>query len=248
MRASARSVLRASGSERWRSAVGVALIHIALGAALLSGLGVTRSRRAESVIRLVEVALDPLPPSPEITPSPAPQSHGDAAPRAPFRAPLGGSPGPVKRAALSAPTPPLTVNPFAAGGGSSGTGQSLGSGSGGGTGGDGNGTGEGEGDGAGDGDGGRDLEQIAGEIRRSDYPRAAREARIGGRVEFRFTVGPDGRVRACAITRSSGSAELDETTCRLVTKRFRYRSATDARGNPIAEEVEGEHIWQAWRE
>jgi protein TonB len=142
----------------------------------------------------------------------------------------------------------VIVNSVAAGGGSSGTGQSLGSGSGGGTGANGSGSGEGEGRGNGDGDGGSDIEQIAGEFRRSDYPRAAREAGIGGRVEFRFSVGPDGRVRDCAITRSSGSAELDDTTCRLVTQRFRYRPATDARGHPISEEVEGEHIWQAVRE
>jgi protein TonB len=244
MQASARSALAASGSERWRSALGVVLIHLALGAALLSGLGVTIIPRAETVTQLVAVALDPPPPPPEIAPlpRPAPRPHGGAAPRAPSPAPPGGSPGPVKRAALPVPMPPMIVNPVAAGGGSSGTGQSFGSGSGSG------GNGSGSGDGAGDGDGGSDLEQIAGEIRRSDYPRAARDARIGGRVEFRFIVGPDGRVRDCAITRSSGSAALDETTCRLVTQRFRYRPSTDARGHPIAEEVEGEHIWQAGRE
>jgi protein TonB len=246
MQASARSALAARGSERWRSVLGVALIHIVLGTALLSGLGITVTPHPESATQLVDVALDPPPPPPEITLPPVPQPHGGAAPSAPSRAPPGGFPGPVQRAALPAPTPPVIVNPVAAGGGSSGTGQSLGSGSGGGSGGNGNGSGEG--DGAGNGDGSSDLEQIAGEIRRSDYPRAAREARIGGRVEFRFTVGPDGRVRDCAVTRSSGSSELDETTCRLVTRRFRYRPATDARDHPVAEEVEGEHIWQAWRE
>src|SRR5206468_1823963 len=71
--------------------------------------------------------------------------------------------------------------------------------------------------GAGDADqGGTDLEQIAGAILPSDYPRYLREAGIGGRVGILFTVGPNGRVTRCTVTRSSGGAELDALTCRLI--------------------------------
>jgi protein TonB len=91
------------------------------------------------------------------------------------------------------------------------------------------------------------MEQIAGEIRSSDYPRDLYTQGIGGRVDFRFTVGSSGRVTDCSITRTSGSAELDTITCRLVIQRFRFRPSTDSAGRPIAEEADGEHVWSAGR-
>ena len=87
--------------------------------------------------------------------------------------------------------------------------------------------------------------QIAGEIRPSDYPRDLRERGIGGRVGMVFTVGANGRVTSCRITRSSGIPELDALTCRLIQQRFRYRPSTDRYGRPIPDEVEGEHDWIA---
>ena len=83
---------------------------------------------------------------------------------------------------------------------------------------------------------------MSGEFRSTDYPRAVR-AGIGGKVEFRFTVGVNGRVTHCTITRSSGNADLDATTCRVVMKRFRYRPSTDANGRPIPDLVEGDVDW-----
>jgi protein TonB len=52
-------------------------------------------------------------------------------------------------------------------------------------------------------------------------------------------------VTSCTVTRSSGVAELDALTCRLIRERFRYRPSTDRYGRPIADEVEGEHDWVA---
>jgi protein TonB len=62
-----------------------------------------------------------------------------------------------------------------------------------------------------------------------------------------FTVGTDGRVTSCTVTRSSGVPELDALTCRLIQQRFRYRPSTDRFGRPIPDEVEGEHDWVAGR-
>jgi protein TonB len=62
-----------------------------------------------------------------------------------------------------------------------------------------------------------------------------------------FTVGANGRVTRCAVTRSSGVAELDALTCRLIEERFRYRPTTDRFGRPVPDEVEGEHEWSAGR-
>lgn len=64
----------------------------------------------------------------------------------------------------------------------------------------------------------------------NDYPsRALREEREGV-TGFTVTVGTNGRVESCQITRSSGSPDLDEATCKFVTRRARFRPATDGNG------------------
>lgn len=65
-----------------------------------------------------------------------------------------------------------------------------------------------------------------------DYPaRALREERTGT-VGFRLTVGPDGRPSDCEITSSSGSPDLDETACNLLKRRGRFAPGTDGEGKP----------------
>ena len=66
----------------------------------------------------------------------------------------------------------------------------------------------------------------------NDYPtRALREEREGT-TSFRVTVGPDGRVTGCSVTGSSGSPDLDDATCANVTRRARFNPATDGEGQP----------------
>ncbi len=66
----------------------------------------------------------------------------------------------------------------------------------------------------------------------NDYPaRALREEREGT-TGFRVTIGPDGRVTDCTITSSSGHADLDAATCDNVRRRARFKPATDGEGNP----------------
>jgi len=227
--------------ERLIALVAVALVQIGLGAALLIGLRVDILPRGELVSRMIDIALPRPPPPPPVPPviRPRPARHPQsAAPKAQPK-PIGGSPGPTPSHAPPAPTPVVALRPSAsASGGGSGTGPASGSGAGGGTGGQGYGSGD---------DGGTDLVQIAGEILPSDYPRNLRERGIGGRVGIVFTVGTDGRVTSCTVTRSSGVPELDSLTCRLIQQRFRYRPSTDRYGRPIPDEVEGEHDWVAGR-
>ncbi len=65
-----------------------------------------------------------------------------------------------------------------------------------------------------------------------DYPaRALREER-GGSVGFHLTIGPDGRPSDCEVTSSSGSPDLDETACTLLKRRGRFTPATDGDGRP----------------
>lgn len=66
----------------------------------------------------------------------------------------------------------------------------------------------------------------------NDYPsRALREEREGT-TGFRVTVGPDGKVADCQITSSSGSSDLDAATCENVRRRARFTPAKDGDGNP----------------
>ena len=158
--------------------------------------------------------------------------------------PKGGTKAPekIKRAAPVIPRPKvvLPVPKVASGGGKAGRGgPSAGFGAGGGHGGNGNG------DGDGDGEGGTDLYQIAGGIGPADYPQGLRDRGVGGRVFMTFTVAPNGRVTRCSVTRSSGVPELDQLTCRLIQQRFVFHPSTDRTGRPIADEVEGEHLWTA---
>jgi periplasmic protein TonB len=77
-----------------------------------------------------------------------------------------------------------------------------------------------------------------------DYPAEAIAAREEGVVGFTLDVGPEGRVTACAVTRSSGSSALDGTTCRLMTSRARFTPAVDAAGEPVADHLAGRIVWR----
>lgn len=78
----------------------------------------------------------------------------------------------------------------------------------------------------------------------NDYPaRALREERAGT-TRFRVTIGPDGRVTDCQVTGSSGHADLDEATCKNVTRRARFKPALDQAGNPISDTYSNAVRWE----
>ena len=78
----------------------------------------------------------------------------------------------------------------------------------------------------------------------NDYPaRALREERAGT-TRFRVTIGPDGRVTNCEITGSSGHADLDEATCKNVSRRARFKPALDSAGNPISDTYSNAVRWE----
>ena len=217
----------------------VALVHVGLALALLSGLHVPITRPQELITRIVDITLPPPPPPVVDIPKPVPKPKAAAAAVA-LPAPRGGpkGPSPVKQSAPTVTRVPFPVpQPVPVAGGGQGSGTASGAGAGGGTG--------GNGEGSGGDDGGTDLEQVAGDISMRDSPRDLGRKGIGGRVFFTIVVGADGRVHGCRVTRSSGVPELDQLTCRLVSARFRYRPSTDRNGRPIADEVDGEQDWIA---
>jgi protein TonB len=225
--------------ERGFALAAVAVVQLALGFAILTGLRVPMIRTADVVQRLIDVALPKPPPPPTPPPAPVrpaakPAPASSPAPKTEPK-PLGGSPGPQPAHAPPSVEPIVTVRPNAApSGGGSGTGPALGSGAGGGTGGRGYGAGE---------RGGTDLEQIAGEFLPSDYPPDLGRAGVGGRVSVTFTVLPNGRVTGCRVTRSSRVPQLDALTCRIIEQRFRFRPSTDRYGRPVADEADLDQDW-----
>ncbi|HYX46909.1 MAG TPA: TonB family protein [Sphingomicrobium sp.] len=225
--------------ERLTALAAVAIVQLALGLALLNGLRVDVRQSGELVQRLVDIALPPKPPMVPIAPKPRlkAQHRSLSAPRAEPK-PLGGSRGPQPAHSPATVSPIVAVRPTVApSGGGAGTGPAAGAGAGGGAGGEGYGSDE----------GGADLEKIAGDIYPSDYPKRLGNAGIGGRVSVTFTVETNGRVTGCRVTRSSGIAELDALTCRLMEQRFLFRPSTDRYGRPIRDEVDWDHDWIAPR-
>lgn len=58
-----------------------------------------------------------------------------------------------------------------------------------------------------------------------DYPQRALREEKTGTTGFRVTIGADGRVTDCQITSSSGTPELDSATCDKFTRRARFKPA-----------------------
>mgnify|MGYP002832726440 CR=1 FL=1 len=119
-----------------------------------------------------------------------------------------------------------------------------------GAGGIGNGTGSGN-NGTGAGSGGYPpvpARLISGRITPKDYPRSAADANVEGIVGANVYIGANGRVTRCVVKISSGNQALDDTTCRLITQRFRYEPARGTDGRPVADIAGWEQRWWLGRD
>ncbi|HTU10332.1 MAG TPA: energy transducer TonB [Allosphingosinicella sp.] len=77
-----------------------------------------------------------------------------------------------------------------------------------------------------------------------DYPAAALRGNDQGTTGFSLTIGTNGRVEGCTVTASSGSAALDQATCRILRSRARYTPARDQNGNPTSGRDSGRVTWR----
>ena len=214
---------------------------------LIYGLAGPLALLPEAPASLVSINLDsPLPPEKRLKAS-ASADNGRAAPpslkaeAAPLTEPLRIVVPPKPIPAAKLPAASVGLNPGAAvqpGPGSGAAGQGTGTGSG--TGGNGPGAGSGDGDG-----GGTDADWIGGKIKNGDYPKALREANISGTTQTEVAVGANGRPTACRVIRTSGSRELDATTCRLIMQRFKFKPARNAAGQAIDSHIEYDQEWDA---
>ena len=239
--------------DRIKSGLGVAAFHALIGYAFLTGLGIDLVPEPARELKMFDIFEKPPPPPAEPAPPERVKKSAVAKPRDPEGAAspanLKDTPSPIvappPEIRLPVP-PPVIAAPVAGQGNAASAGAADVPGPGTGRGGQGNGLGSGAyGTGTGGGGGGigagMPARLIRGRITDSDWPDTARISRT---VYIRFIVAPDGRVRDCAVTHSSGDRVLDETTCRLIKQRFRYRPARDAQGRRIPWIVRGEQIWE----
>ncbi len=67
-----------------------------------------------------------------------------------------------------------------------------------------------------------------------DYPVKMLSARQPAIVEFRLSVGPDGKPASCHIQSTTRPKEFDAAVCESLMQRARFAPALDAQGKPIA--------------
>lgn len=223
--------------DRMSAGLAAIAVHAVLGYAFVAGLVVGMPAAVDDTLALFTV----LPPPPPPAPQPAPQRQSEPVPEGAAAPPALTA----KATAIVAPPPivppvvppAIIAAPVAGSGSEARAGAAPTPGPGSGAGGQGTGTGSGR-EGSGGGAGGATAPRwLRGAVTPSDYPRGAAKAGIGGSVTVRYTVAPSGRAVDCVVRRSSGNADLDRASCRVVERRFRYAPARDADGRPVASEV-----------
>jgi periplasmic protein TonB len=80
-------------------------------------------------------------------------------------------------------------------------------------------------------------------ITNDDYPPEAIREEKQGVSGIAWTINEQGRVENCHVVSSSGSSELDDTACKLVTRRGKYAPAKDQNGNPIKQTASIRFRW-----
>lgn len=191
----------------------VALLHVGIGYALVTGLAATIVRHFDPP--LVTTDVPPLP-KPTVSPSPPPVDRRDTRPIAPRPTPLdpfdlGPTPLPsfpadtgdsgIGDAVFPTPTPtgeatrvPPAFAALAA----------------------------------------RPRGNPAQWVTTNDYPTAALRMEQEGLVRVRLAVSAEGRATGCEVTASSGFAELDQATCDKLVRRARFTPASDESGAKVS--------------
>ncbi len=195
-------------TNRTPAIIVVALIHVGLGYALVTGLAYNVAKKAMEDLKTFDVTEEPPPPEekpppPEKTDTPPPpqivappplvRTNTNAPPI--ISTPIAPPPVITPRAAPAPPAPPpqpVRKEPISVSG------------------------------------------NLQGLFRDSDYPQSAMDNEETGTVSVVLQVGSNGRVTGCSVTRSSGSRTLDSTTCRILTSRAKFTPARDSSGNPTS--------------
>ncbi|CAA9523946.1 MAG: hypothetical protein AVDCRST_MAG09-2237 [uncultured Sphingomonas sp.] len=220
---------RQMSSNRTVAIVIVALLHVLLGYALVTGLAYNVIKQAAEDLKTFDVEEEPPPPPEEPPPPPdeplpqtepppvAPppmvrsnvqtpqiQSVPDAPPRVinPIPAPQVLRPPPPPAPPPPPPPPVVRSEPKSA------------------------------------------VGNLQGLIRSDDYPQSALDNEEQGTVTVALQVGTNGRISGCSVASSSGSRALDNATCRALTSRARFTPAQDSNGNPTTGTLRQRITWR----
>jgi protein TonB len=219
--------------DRAKALAGVLVVHVALGAVILTGLNVSFVRQAvEDHLTTFDVKeLPPPPPEP-----PPPQQTSDRAKEEEGAAGKKAEPSPVvvpKPRIVVPAKPTVAAAPVAGTGSATRSGAAL-SGSGPGAGGMGSGRGGG---GTGDFSGYTPAQRIT-KIPDREYRRiATASGQRTGRIGITLKVNTDGRPSNCRIARTSGNPTVDSLFCQLAQQYVRFRPARDDIGRPVAQDI-----------
>jgi protein TonB len=78
-----------------------------------------------------------------------------------------------------------------------------------------------------------------------DYPASAQAAGAEGTAQATLTIGADGRVTGCSLTKSTGNGALDAATCNILRRRAKFIPARDSNGNATSDTIQTPTI--TWR-
>ena len=84
----------------------------------------------------------------------------------------------------------------------------------------------------------------AGWVTTDDYPRIAITREYEGTLRYQVEVTANGRVQACTVIASSGHDVLDDTACRRISQRARFRPGIDRNGTEVGGTYTGSVSWQ----
>lgn len=185
----------------------VALIHVAVGYLLVTGLAIEAAKNVIERVTTVDIEEPPPPEEPDEPPPPEPDTPVTPPPPVAPPPPINIAPAPPPirtQPTIPPPSPPvLTIPPPAPPAppsqarGASPRGQ------------------------------GRWAARI-----QENYPSRALREETEGVVGVSVVVGPDGRVASCRVSGSSGSSILDDAACKGMERYARFDPALDAAGNP----------------
>jgi protein TonB len=219
--------------DRLKAIGGVLVVHAALAALILSGLGVTRVAHTVERLKTFEILQPPSrPPPPRSAAQRARDREGAAARKALAT--------PIVAPRIQLPAKPPVIAAAVPSTGSAATAGAASDGNGTGAGGSGNGLG-----GGGSGDySGYTPAQIINKIPDREYRRLSNGRIPWGSASIRFRVNPNGTMANCRITRSSGDPSVDWTVCDVATRYLRFDPARNRDGQPIAQDMSYTPIWR----
>lgn len=225
------NVMQSDPGDRAKSAAATVAIHIALGAALLTGLALHTKRGTDDGLKTFDVT-EPLPPPPRIFEAPDRPVRDQPAP-----AGRKAEPSPIMGPPARIPTPqPIAAAPVAGSGSSADAGAAA-SGSGTGAG------GAGQGDGGGSGGIGTEARLLSGNRGRLPSQLLRSFAADRGYAHLFLTVGSNGRVVACDVMQGTGNAAVDQALCQVMLRHSRWSAARDRLGRPMAVQVRYTATW-----